>query len=120
MKTQEILANITKGTWEINSQRNLIKCDKKWVADASVEGFEKVSAIEQEANCELILDAGDTSQECGLLPSELLKQRNELLVALYQINGHIADASNVENGKVNSGLLANISISAIKSCTKKQ
>jgi hypothetical protein len=33
------------------------------------------------ANLTLVLDAGNTAQKCGLLPSELLKQRNELLQA---------------------------------------
>lgn len=33
---------------------------------------------EAEANMKLCCDAGNTAQKCGLLPSELLKQRNEL------------------------------------------
>ena len=32
----------------------------------------------------LISDAGNTAQKCGLLPSELLKQRDELLEALKE------------------------------------
>ena len=33
-------------------------------------------------NANLISDAGTTANKCGLLPSELLKQRNELLEVL--------------------------------------
>ena len=33
----------------------------------------------------LIIDAGNTAQKCGLLPSELLEQRDELLSALKSI-----------------------------------
>jgi len=36
---------------------------------------------EAEANAELIADAGTTANKCGLLPSELLAQRDELLEA---------------------------------------
>ena len=35
-----------------------------------------------------IADAGNTAQKCGLLPSELLEQRDELLRVLNQINNH--------------------------------
>ncbi len=39
---------------------------------------ENVSPEECKANGELFADAGNTIQSCGLLPSELLKQRDEL------------------------------------------
>jgi hypothetical protein len=41
----------------------------------------EVSMVERIANAALIADAGNTAQLCGLLPSELLKQRDELLEA---------------------------------------
>ena len=37
---------------------------------------------EAEANMQLCCDAGNTAQKCGLLPSELLQQRDELKEAL--------------------------------------
>lgn len=37
-----------------------------------------VTSEESKANAELFADAGNTIQSCGLLPSELLKQRDEL------------------------------------------
>lgn len=45
---------------------------------------------------------------------EAQKQRDELLEALIEINSLIADASNIEDGKVNLGKLARISMNAIK------
>ena len=36
-------------------------------------------------NLKLVLDAGNTAQKCGLLPSELLRQRDELREALKQL-----------------------------------
>lgn len=38
--------------------------------------------IANKKDAELIADAGNTAQKCGLLPSELLQQRDELRVAL--------------------------------------
>lgn len=61
---------------------------------------------EQMQNAGLILDAFNTANECGLMPSELLRQRNELLeftsfmvslsnesdgVAGYHFNGDISE-----------------------------
>lgn len=43
---------------------------------------ENVSPEECKANSELFADAGNTIQSCGLLPSELLKQRDELQAVL--------------------------------------
>lgn len=40
---------------------------------------------EAEANMQLCCDAGNTTQKCGLLPSELLKQRDELKQKLSEI-----------------------------------
>jgi len=39
----------------------------------------------QEANAKLIADAGTTINQCDLLPSELLSQRNEMLEMLGKI-----------------------------------
>ena len=40
---------------------------------------------EAEANMQLCCDAGNTAQKCGLLPSELLQQRDELREALQNL-----------------------------------
>jgi hypothetical protein len=74
---------------------------------------------EAKANAELIADAFNTYNECQILPSELLKQRNELLEALVKINEMCADCSNAENVKLNVGQVAKISITAIKNATNE-
>jgi hypothetical protein len=43
------------------------------------------SESEAIANAKLTADAGNTAQKCGLLPSELLKQRDELLERLKDL-----------------------------------
>ncbi len=45
----------------------------------------KITEEEMNANAKLIADAGTTANKCGLLPSELLKQRDELLKALRAV-----------------------------------
>ena len=40
--------------------------------------------IANKKDAELIADAGNTAQKCGLLPSELLQQRDELREALAE------------------------------------
>lgn len=45
----------------------------------------EVSMVERIANAALIADAGNAAQICGLLPSELLKQRDKLLEALKEL-----------------------------------
>lgn len=72
----------TKGEWQPMSQNT----HGEWIQTdgiipdliARVNG---ASIEERFANAKLIADAGNTAIECGLLPSELLKHRNELLEA---------------------------------------
>lgn len=64
----ECAVNIGEEGKECNHHINLINND--------IEGWE-----EMHANASLIADAGNTYQKCGLLPSELLEQRDELLAA---------------------------------------
>ena len=45
-----------------------------------------VTSEESKANAELFADAGNTIQSCGLLPSQLLKQNNEMRAFLNKIN----------------------------------
>lgn len=46
---------------------------------------------EQTANGKLISDAGNTAQKCGLLPSELLKQRDEFKNLLIEMVDELED-----------------------------
>jgi hypothetical protein len=61
---------------------------------------EDVSEVINEANMELIADAGNTIQSCGLLPSELLKQRNEALELFQDINSEIIAGSKIDYATV--------------------
>lgn len=58
-----------------------------WYPKPKVNG---VTGTYREDNAILIADAGNTTNSCGLLPSELLKQRDEMLEALKRIR-KIAD-----------------------------
>jgi hypothetical protein len=49
-----------------------------------IEGWE-----EMHANAMLIADAGNTYQQCGLLPSELLKQRDKMIEVLNELQTYI-------------------------------
>jgi len=54
--------------------------------DARYEPIEGIVTREERRNhAKLIADAGNTYQQCGLLPSKLLEQRDELLKVLKQI-----------------------------------
>lgn len=107
---------ITKGVWEVKEfplNNDLV----------GISGGRNVCKMlnwdeESEANARLIAEAGNVTNETGLTPRELLNQRNELLEALNLINGLCADASNTEFPKINTGLIAKISIIAIKKATE--
>lgn len=75
---------ITKGEWQyrdhfsdgiIETEETIIGHLMKW---GSLED-------ELQSNAILIIDAGNTAQKCGMLPSELLRQRDELREALNKI-----------------------------------
>ncbi len=56
--------------------------------------------IEQyKALAELFADAGNTAQKCGLLPSELLKQRDELKRMINSLSLSIAAHPDYVNGE---------------------
>ncbi len=69
----------TTGDWEITDISETRICINNsdidvWCLNSTEE--------EMNANAQLIADAGTTANKCGLLPSELLKQRDELIEAL--------------------------------------
>jgi hypothetical protein len=84
--------NGTKGKCHIEKRRDTLleirsNCRVKIIAEC--ENYDRnkqtMSILECEANAELIQEAFNTVNECGLTPSELLKQRNELIEALTQL-----------------------------------
>lgn len=80
---------ITKGEIVINDELSFAR-------DLQIKGREEddiymplldrhcVSEKEMIANANLFVDAHNTAQSCGLLPSELLKQRDELIDAIKE------------------------------------
>jgi len=74
---------ITKGEWqyEVYSGYYAIQNTSGYNSNDLLLA-DSVGSFEAEHNAELICDAGNTAQKCGLLPSELLQQRDELRVAL--------------------------------------
>lgn len=69
-----------------------------------------------DADADLIVNAFNTTNSCGLLPSELLKQRDELLEALNYAIGIMGYAEYMEG--VYTAEDDRRIIELIKSCTK--
>ncbi|MEI7509290.1 MAG: hypothetical protein WCJ62_07475 [Flavobacterium sp.] len=95
----------TKGNWILTQDGDanffgvaLVGTHNKWLMRIQQNG--ELHAREQEANAKLIASAPD------------------LLEALIEINGLCAEVSNIENGKINVGRIAKISINAIKKATE--
>ena len=78
---------ITTGKWISEYRDGIISEDAGDPGDAICDAPEwaEMSMKRWPANASLICDAGNTYQKCGLLPSELLEQRDELLQTLQQI-----------------------------------
>lgn len=80
---------ITIGEWRIDTA-DAIKIKAEDGSNIAIlthlTNFKRRDTDEVERNALLIADAGNTAQKCGLLPSELLQQRDELREALNQIN----------------------------------
>lgn len=76
---------ITEGEWKAKGSH--VNTDRKHVCECS-QTF-TISFKESEANAKLIADAGNTAQKCGLLPSELLAQRDELLSVLTKLKDRV-------------------------------
>lgn len=79
----------TKGTWRYSTEHECVTTSKigivegsKTICDVKQAPSFDYTGIEALANAELIADAGNTINKCGLLPSELLEHRNELIKSL--------------------------------------
>ena len=79
---------ITKGEWRID-MADAIKIKAEDGSNIAIlthlTNFKRRDTDEVERNAMLIADAGNTAQKCGLLPSELLQQRDELKEALAEM-----------------------------------
>jgi hypothetical protein len=78
--------NITKGNWRkgLNNEKSVV-CDTKEGTIPTISVLPINLGNEAEDNAALLIDAGNTYQDCELLPSELLKQRNDLLTKLIEL-----------------------------------
>ncbi len=93
--------NITKGNWEIQeSMPENIRTKEKGLIATIFYGdsiFNKPLAKEEGFdNAKLIADAGTTYNIEPILPSELLKQRNELIECLENANNVLKMASLID------------------------
>ena len=71
------------------------------------------------ADAELITDAGNTAQKCGLLPSELLKQRDEMLADIEFLAKRQQMASAISfYGERDTGVSSNSIVSIAYGVTK--
>jgi len=78
---------ITKGQFKIDKWGTIVDQDKKTLLCQGV-GFPMGVNSEHEcvANSQLLCDAMNTANETDLLPSELLKQRNDLLEFVKELD----------------------------------
>lgn len=75
--------DITKGKWSVQDGDDRGAFGQKGFAIYYGDNEEQVvDYVYEHDDAILIADAGNTYQECGLTPSELLEQRDELLEAL--------------------------------------
>lgn len=82
----------TKGQWDWGMAGHIVDVmttekglPKLLVCDLTQAPPNDTQNIEKLANAELIADAGNTIQSCGLLPSQLLEQNNEMRELLSNI-----------------------------------
>lgn len=88
--------NITKGEWFEDGWHIMTNRKSQHTGvgySKQIATVENAGTGEAEANAILITDAGNTYQSCGLTPSELLKQRDELKKALSDIANQLSSSS---------------------------
>ena len=82
---------ITKGTYWMGKSNGVVVTDsntytgKDTLESVEYYGGYLIAESMTTADAELLIDAGNTAQKCGLLPSELLRQRDELREALTEL-----------------------------------
>lgn len=90
---------ITKGEWKSifrNNHDRGVRSDKGFICFMTMPSHypnQDVRYDEELEECrhdaELIADAGNTAQKCGLLPSELLKQRDDTIDKIETLVGYL-------------------------------
>ena len=95
---------ITKGEWKVDDEylRHKIEINSSTIHlyhTVVTFGGTMITYNAAKANAMLIVDAGNTAQKCGLLPSELLKQRDELKRMINSLSLSIAAHPDYVNGE---------------------
>jgi hypothetical protein len=108
--------NITKGECKVKTNYKNPFSDDTIYRIAGNDGFSH-SIKEMESNAELIADTLNTYNDTPILPSELLKQRNELLEALTAIIDNCS--TNTSNTVEVSKLFIHQAKQAIKNANQK-
>lgn len=107
--------NITSGNWK---HREIITHTGSFYRiEGTTESIANVVTRNKERahdNAELIADAGTTYNSCGMLPSELKAQNEELLEALKKIN-QMSDSGSYLNALLDCKKIARELIQKIES-----
>ena len=97
---------ITKGEWQYRDHFSdgIVETE-----DTIIGHLMKWGSPEEElqANATLICDAGNTAQKCGLLPSELLRQRDELrdkYSQLLEYTSEFLKSMRTDNGELKKSI----------------
>ena len=86
--------NITQGEWKKHYYGEHGNRQCRIHAD-NVSIIKVFQIDEADANADLIADAGTTYNATPILPSELLKQRNELLNALFELRNAVFSENDI-------------------------
>ena len=106
---------ITKGEWVAEQYGGYFTIqDRIGYEGNDLLSSEGVGSFTAEHNAELCCDAGNTAQKCGLLPSELLQQRDELKDAINSLL-FMATGKGTACGDLNWDMAERRAIAAIKS-----
>jgi len=96
----------TKGEWCVNGKKYPTIVSKNNNKNIIVT-YSTIATVnstfrtieESQANAKLIADAGTTINKCGLMPSELLEHRNDLLEALIKLTSNAGLQKYVSDNK---------------------
>ena len=104
--------DITKGIWTVDETQDCVRDTKGYLIADCACLYNLKSDEEEAANAILIAEAGTVANECGVMPKELLQQRDELLEALKPFANFACDDWEVH------GCYNCIAKQAIKKATK--
>ena len=99
---------ITKGEWVVEQYGGYYTLQNRIGYEGDdLLSSEGVGSFTAEHNAELCCDAGNTAQKCGLLPSELLQQRDELrdkYSQLLEYTSEFLKSMRTDNGELKKSI----------------